>query len=204
MHLVVGLGNPGPQYAATRHNIGFRVVAHFAADHGIALDREAHRGVFGSGEVRCEDQAVAPVAVLQPQTFMNLSGDAVADAARALGLERADQVLVVTDDVDLPFGRIRLRMKGGAGGQRGLAHIIERLGTKEFPRLRFGIGRPPEGWVTSDHVLDAFSADEEARLPSRIQHAAAALTKAVCSGVPIAMNAFNRDAPEESEPGVNP
>ena len=203
MQLIVGLGNPGAQYAATRHNIGFRVVARFAADHGIALDQEAHRGVFGSGEARLEGHDAAPVAVLQPHTFMNLCGDAVADAAQALGLERAEQVLVVTDDVDLPFGRIRLRTKGGAGGQRGMAHIIERLGTKEFPRLRFGIGRPPEGWVTSDHVLDAFSADEEAELPGRIEHAAAALAHAVCAGVPIAMNAFNRDVSEPGE-GANP
>jgi PTH1 family peptidyl-tRNA hydrolase len=198
--LVVGLGNPGPQYARTRHNVGFRVVARFAADHGIALDREAYRGIFGAGEARLEGHPSVRVGVLQPHTFMNRSGDAVAEAARALGLEAPGQLLVATDDVDLPFGRIRLRAKGGAGGQRGLGHIIERLGTQEFPRLRFGVGRPQGGWQTSDHVLDAFSDEEEEVLIERIARAADAITWSVCAGVPLAMNEFNRELP--AEPGL--
>jgi PTH1 family peptidyl-tRNA hydrolase len=202
--LVVGLGNPGPQYAHTRHNVGFRVVARFAADHGIALDREAYRGIFGAGEARLEGHASVPVSVLQPHTFMNRSGDAVAEAARALELEAPGQVLVAADDVDLPFGRIRLRAKGGAGGQRGLGHIIDCLGTQEFPRLRFGVGRPQEGWETSDHVLDAFSEAEERVLAKRVARAADALTWAVCAGVSLAMNQFNRDPDEAPDAPDNP
>ena len=128
----------------------------------------------------------------------------VAAAARGLALEEPSQVLVASDDVDLPFGRLRLRGQGGAGGQRGLADIIEHLGTKAFPRLRFGVGRPHEGGETSDHVLDAFSESDERALEARIARAAEAIACAVCVGVPIAMNEFNREAGGEDAAAENP
>jgi len=135
--LVVGLGNPGPRYADTRHNAGVRVLERFARDEGIALDERRYASRFGSGRL-----AGAPglgVALLAPETFMNRSGDAVAAAIAELGLgDVAGNLLVVLDDVDLPFGRLRLRAAGGAGGHRGLADVIERLARQDFARLRFG------------------------------------------------------------------
>lgn len=198
MKLLVGLGNPGRRYARTRHNVGFRVVRRFAEVHGIVLDREDFEGVFGEGEVPDGAGGTVPVAVLEPHTFMNLSGDAVAAALAGLPVEDITRdLLVVLDDVDLPFGRLRIRHAGGAGGHRGLAHVIERLARKDFPRLRFGVGRPGLGYGTRDYVLQGFSRDEEARLGDLVARAADAVTTALTAGVETAMNRFNPD-PEAS------
>jgi PTH1 family peptidyl-tRNA hydrolase len=195
LKLVVGLGNPGRRYARSRHNAGFRVASRFAADHGIDLDREDFGGVFGRGPVACAGrEEPLDVAVLQPLTFMNLSGDAVAEAVASLPIPEPERdLLVVSDDVDLPFGRLRLRAAGGPGGQKGLAHIIERLGHRRFPRLRFGVGRPRAGTETADHVLEGFSRDEERELPALVARAAEAVALALCEGVENAMNQVNRD-----------
>jgi PTH1 family peptidyl-tRNA hydrolase len=192
--LVVGLGNPGKRYARTRHNVGWRVAERFAGDCGLRIDHDAHGGRFGQGTLRCGSGAL-DVGVLEPQDFMNLSGDAVAEALAALSIEdvRSD-LLVVFDDVDLPFGRLRLRPGGGAGGHRGLAHIIERLGRSDFPRLRFGVGRGPAGSDTAAWVLESFSPDEEAALPALVARAAQALAGALCDGIGAAMNVWNREA----------
>ena len=194
MKLVVGLGNPGSRYARSRHNVGFRVTSRFAANSGIALDREDFRGVFGRGRLGCAaGSAPLEVAILQPLTFMNLSGDAVAEAIASLPInDPGRDLLVVSDDVDLPLGRLRLRAGGGPGGQKGLAHIIERLGHQEFPRLRFGIGRPRAGTETRDYVLEGFSRDEERELPAQIARAAQAVTQSLCEGIPAAMNTVNQ------------
>ena len=191
--LVVGLGNPGPRYARTRHNVGWRVAEHFAADCGLRLDRDEHGGRFGQGRLRCGVRAL-DVGVLEPQAFMNLSGDAVAEALAALPVEDPhSDLLVVFDDVDLPFGRLRLRAGGGAGGHRGLTHVIDRLGRSDFPRLRFGVGRPQGDIETADWVLQAFAPDEEAALPELVERAARAVASALCDGIGAAMNAWNRD-----------
>lgn len=201
MKLVVGLGNPGRRYARSRHNAGFRVTSRFAADRGIALEREDFGGLFGRGCLACgADRPDLEVAVLQPLTYMNLSGDAVAEALASLPIERPQQdLLVVSDDVDLPFGRLRLRPAGGAGGQKGLAHIIERLGHRDFARLRFGVGRPRGGAATADHVLEGFSRDEERALPELVARAAEAVALALCDGVERAMNEVNRDPAAEDD-----
>lgn len=202
MKLLVGLGNPGRRYARTRHNVGFRVVRRFAELHGIALDREDFEGIFGAGELPDAAGGSVRVAVLEPHTFMNLSGDAVAAALATLPVEDASRdLLVVLDDVDLPFGRLRIRHAGGAGGHRGLAHVIERLGRRDFPRLRFGVGRPGLGYDTRDYVLQGFSRDESARLGSLVDRAAEAAATALTAGVETAMNRFNPD-PEASAPAA--
>ena len=127
MKLVVGLGNPGPRYADTRHNVGVRVLERFAREHGLALDARRFGSRFGSGWLAGGEPRLA-VALLAPETFMNRSGEAVAEAVAELGLaDVAGDLLVVLDDVDLPFGRLRLRAAGGAGGHRGLADVIVRL-----------------------------------------------------------------------------
>lgn len=194
MKLLVGLGNPGQRYLRTRHNVGFQVALRFAADHGIAVDQEEFDGLFGRGEILRGDGPPVPVGVLQPLTFMNLSGDAVAAALASLEIEDpASDLMVVYDDVDLPFGRLRIRHAGGPGGHNGLGHILERLGHQDVPRLRFGVGRPPAGLDTRDYVLEGFSGAERETLPERIGESADAVTLAFNAGVEAAMNRYNRD-----------
>lgn len=190
MKLVVGLGNPGPRYAATRHNVGFRIVDHFAATRGIALERERFGGRFGRGRLA----GGLDVGLLEPLTWMNRSGDAVLDALRRLPVgDPGENLLVVLDDVDLPFGRLRLRPRGSGGGHRGLDHVIARLGHGDFPRLRFGVGRPDAPIDTTDWVLMRFSSEEERVLEERVPAAADAVEAALVDGLPEAMNRFNRD-----------
>ncbi len=194
MKLVVGLGNPGREYAATRHNVGVRIVERLAERSGISITGRKFSGRFGRGRVAGVD-----VGLLLPETFMNLSGESVSEALRLLPVgDLPDDLLVVFDDVDLPFGRIRLRPSGSAGGHRGLADLIRRLGRDDIPRLRFGVGRPPHpGMSTADYVLQAFSKEEEARLVSRLGDAADAVETALAEGVRAAMDRFNRaEAPE--------
>jgi PTH1 family peptidyl-tRNA hydrolase len=197
--LVVGLGNPGPRYAESRHNVGFRVALAVAGAVGISFFDERFHGHWAEGLVggAASVDRQEPLGVLLPGTFMNRSGEAV---ARALGawpdLEPARDLLVVYDDLDLPLGRLRLRPRGGAGGHRGVADVIDRLGSKEFARLRFGIGRPlvsgeePRAEVV-DFVLDAFSEDEEALLSERIPLAAEAALAWCREGVVVAMDRYN-------------
>ncbi len=193
MKLVVGLGNPGLRYADTRHNVGVRVLERFACAHGLALDTRRFASRFGRGWLAGEG-AWLEVALLAPETFMNRSGEAVAEVIAELGLDDvAQDLLVVLDDVDLPFGRLRLRAAGGAGGHRGLGDVIERLARRDFARLRFGVGRPAAEQGTADHVLEAFSAAEQAVLPERTLRAARAVEAALRLGVAAAMNEFNRD-----------
>lgn len=188
MKLVVGLGNPGPEYAETRHNVGFRIVERLAERHGIALRRERRfHGLFGDGVVR----GVA-VGLLAPHTWMNLSGKAVVAAVDALPLgDLASDLVVVYDDLDLPFGRLRVRPGGSAGGHNGLADVQERLGRSDFPRLRFGIGRPTAGGDPVEYVLAPFDVAQRAALEARVALAADALEAILAEGVAAAMNRFN-------------
>ena len=186
MKLVVGLGNPGPQYAATRHNVGQRVVECLARDLGLALepgrDGRLARGRLGGVEL----------ALLQPGTFMNRSGGPVESAVRELSLtDRARDLIVVYDDLDLPTGRLRLRKKGGHGGHNGLRDVIARLGTRDFPRLRFGVGRPPPGVDPVDHVLSPFGEQERAEVDEGLAEAVEALRAFLADGMDAAMNRFN-------------
>ncbi len=193
MKLVVGLGNPGPRYLRTRHNVGFRIADCFAGGHAIGFGEERFSGVFGSGRV-----AEIEVALLKPLTFMNRSGSSVGAAVAALLVgDPSDDLIVVYDDLDLPFGRVRVRPEGGAGGHRGMEDVIERLATAGFARLRFGIGRPPEGEDPVAYVLTPFSSVEEDALVARIEDAARAVACVIQDGVVAAMNRFN--APPERD-----
>ena len=187
MKLVVGLGNPGPDYERTRHNVGFRIVERVAARHRIALRRESRlHALFGAGRV-----AGVEAALLEPQTYMNLSGRAVRAALDAHPIDPREDLLVVYDDLDLPFGRLRLRPSGGAGGHNGIADIAEQLGHDEFARLRFGIGRPPAGADPIGYVLAPFAPEEETQLPARLDAANDAIEWALAEGVARAMNRVN-------------
>ena len=191
---MVGLGNPGPEYEATRHNAGFRVVERVAARCGIALRREKRlHARAGAGCVAgCE------AVLLAPGTWMNRSGLAVEAALEAYGVDPAADLLVVYDDLDLPFGRLRLRPGGGAGGHNGLADVQERLGRSDFARLRFGIGRPPAGRDPIEYVLAPWDAEQAAQLDARIEAAADAVELTLREGVPRAMNLVNAAPAEDS------
>ncbi len=202
MKLVVGLGNPEARYAATRHNIGARIAAHFGADCGISLTADQFNGRFGRGRLERTGDAVSDplnVAILTPETFMNRSGDAVAAALRGLPVENVEEdLLMVVDDLDLPFGRLRIRPRGGSAGHRGIENVIERLGHGDFPRLRFGIGRPDAGLAPVDWVLQAFTEPEEAVLEQRIPLAAEAVSAVLVNGVVASMNQYNRDSESDA------
>jgi peptidyl-tRNA hydrolase, PTH1 family len=194
--LVVGLGNPGSKYADTRHNIGFRVVQCLAARH--AGDWQADRALQS---MLCRAEiAGKSVALLAPQTFMNRSGESVVAALdRWTGLEPSSDVIVVYDDLDLPTGRIRLRPSGGGGGHNGIGDILDRLETRDIPRLRFGIGHPGSSQGVVDWVLTAFADEEEEEiLPSAVEWAADALEAAIGQGVHAAMGRFNAARPDGS------
>lgn len=191
MQLVVGLGNPGPRYAPTRHNVGFRIVEALGERLGIALDEERYDGCLGRGALPGGE----PLALFQPLTFMNRSGGPVSQALRGLGIEDPQHSLFVAyDDVDLPFGRLRLRPAGSAGGHNGVGDIIAALDSREFARLRFGVGRPEGGGDTVEWVLGNFSPDESSRIPERLRTSAEAIEFALKEGVPAAMNRFNRES----------
>ena len=188
MVLLVGLGNPGSKYGRTRHNIGFRVAEQAAQAVGASLESTRWNAVVGQGRARTE-----PVAVLLPQTFMNLSGEPVGHAARFWKVEPAG-IVVVHDDLDLEFGRLQVKVGGGDGGHNGLKSLNQHLGSKDYVRIRFGIGRPPQGWDPSDYVLAKFDGDEENQLEELIPRAAQAAVTALGYGALAAMNQFNGKA----------
>lgn len=186
MKVVVGLGNPGKEYEGTRHNVGFRVVELLAREAGASFRR--------SLRVRARTCACAldgvKVLLVEPLTFMNLSGDAVAAAMRWHRAEPAD-LTVVYDDADLPTGALRIRPKGGPGGHNGMKSVIARLGTEDFVRVRIGVGRDPGGNGLVDHVLGEFSRGERPAVDEAVQRAAAAVRVLLREGTDRAMNQFN-------------
>ena len=187
--LVVGLGNPGDRYARTRHNVGFRVVDLLADRWGLT-----GAGRVRDGAARLEVQLSDPderVLLVKPMKYMNLSGGPVRAALRQTGADPAEDLLVVTDDVDLPLGRLRLRREGSAGGHNGLRDIIASLGSNEFNRLRVGIGRPGSSRVTVNHVLATFKPAERELATEAIAAAADAVELWLRDGIEAAMNEFN-------------
>jgi PTH1 family peptidyl-tRNA hydrolase len=186
VHLVVGLGNPGKKYAGNRHNVGFLAVEELRRRESLADFKEKFSGVWTKGEVGGKS-----IALLRPLTYMNLSGDSVQPAAAFLKAEPAE-IIVVHDELDLPFGEVRLKVGGGHAGHNGLRSIIERLGP-EFVRVRVGIGRPPAGFrgEVADYVLQDFDSAERAELPDVITRAIDAAMRVVAVGIAPAMNVTN-------------
>jgi PTH1 family peptidyl-tRNA hydrolase len=185
MQLFVGLGNPGPRYAETPHNAGFVVCDRFAARHRLPAPVAKYEGLFTRGKALGHD-----VGLLKPQTFMNLSGDSVAQALRYLPVEPPD-LIVIFDEMDIPSGRLRLRKSGGHGGHNGLRSIIERLGRQDFPRIRVGIGRPPAGHEPTGHLLNKVRAEERERFDATVNLAVDALDCFLEKGFEAAMNRYN-------------
>lgn len=185
VYLIVGLGNPGSRYAATRHNVGFQVVDQVSKTLGITLGKVKAKAIIGEG--RHDDKKVI---LAKPQTFMNLSGQAVSALARFYKVP-VENLLVIHDDLDLPLGTLRIRPGGGAGGQKGVLSIIEQLGTPEFARIRFGIGRPPGRMDPKDYVLQNFLPKEQELADFTILMARDAVISFVDAGVEITMNKYN-------------
>ncbi len=194
--LVVGLGNPGPEYAGNRHNVGFMAVDHLADRFG-----GAPWGSRWRGEATCVPIADAPVWLLKPATFMNASGIAVAAALADTGIP-LERLCVIHDDLDLPCGRLKVSHNRGAAGHNGIRSIIDTLDSKGFSRVRIGIGRPAPGCPVVEHVLGDFAADEQRAIAALLPVIAAAVETLVRFGVTAAMNRFNRAmaAPEASAP----
>ena len=185
MKLIVGLGNPGKRYERTRHNVGFLVIDWIAAQYKIAIEGIHCGALVGEGVLEGEK-----VVLAKPQTFMNRSGEPVANLAREYGLGNEDLV-VVNDDLDLPFGRIRIRPSGRAGGHRGLLSITDNLAGAPFERVRIGIGRPPEGMEAAQYVLEPFNEIESEQLAKVVQRAAESVACLVRDGIDRAMATYN-------------
>lgn len=194
MRLVAGLGNPGRQYAGTRHNVGFAIVDELAQRWKIdatRFDRDFEAQI-GDGTI-CGVRTL----LLRPMTYMNRSGRSVAAAQRFYKLP-LEAVLIVADDLDLPPGKIRLRAAGSSGGQRGLADVLAHLGTQDVARLRFGIGKVHRAG-TVDHVLSGFTPQEREAVEPAIRTAADAVECWIAEGITAAMNRFNRDRKDEDD-----
>ncbi len=191
VYLLVGLGNPGREYRDSRHNAGFMIIDRLAADLGVKLTRVQNRALTGSGVI-----GGAKIVLAKPQTFMNLSGEAVSGLVRFYKIPH-EKLLVIHDDIDLPFGVLRMRPGGGSAGQKGVQSIIERIGTQDFPRLRFGIGRPAGSKGGAGYVLNHFHAEEQKELPFLMDAAAAAARLFVSDGLEAAMNRYNGSLFEE-------
>jgi PTH1 family peptidyl-tRNA hydrolase len=197
MKLIAGLGNPGRQYAGTRHNVGFEVLDELARRHGLSFESAPADALMAKWRT---PDVPGGVILAKPLTFMNRSGFAVAELARYYRLEPHD-VLVIVDEVALELGRLRARARGSAGGHNGLKSVAEQLGTDEYPRLRIGVGRGDQRRDLADHVLARFEADERAVVDETVTRAADAVEMFVASGIAPVMNAFNRkdDAGENEE-----
>jgi len=192
--LIAGLGNPGPRYAHTRHNLGFWVVTALSARWGIPLDREKMEAVWGQGRVGAQR-----VILVQPQTYMNLSGRAVAALLRYFQLPPG-ALVVVHDDLDVPAGRLKLAFDGGAGGHKGVLSVAASLGTLDFYRVKVGIGRPPAGMAAEAFVLAPLAGAEEEILAEAAARAAAAVEVLLTGGLAAAQNRFHGTSPPALSP----
>jgi len=190
--LLVGLGNRGREYKANRHNVGFMIMDRLAARLGVSFSRLEHRALVTKASF-----AEARLILAKPQTYMNDSGIAVSALVNYYKIP-LQRLLVAYDDVDLPFGVLRLRASGGSAGQKGMKSIIERLGDQSFPRLRFGIGRPPGRMDAAAYVLQDFSRDETLLLPSLLDRAVEAILTFVESGIDQAMTLYNGTVDSEA------
>lgn len=182
--LIVGLGNPGREHRANRHNIGFMAVDRLAERYGISMGKVQNKAITGNGRIGAQS-----VILVKPQTYMNRSGDAVGPLARFYKVPPAN-VLVVYDELDLPFGSVRLREKGGSGGHNGMKSLINHLGS-DFPRLRLGIGRPPGRMPPSAWVLQDFGKDESETANAMLDTAVAAVETFLSDGINLAMTRHN-------------
>lgn len=185
MKLIVGLGNPGARYLFSRHNYGFMVLEKLAGDFDIPVGMSKFNSLYGKGLIKG-----IPVVMAKPQTFMNLSGEAVERFLHFFKIDPGD-LIVIHDDLDLPFGHMRIKRGGGDGGHRGIRSIIEHIDSPDFVRIRMGIGKPPVREAAEGYVLERFAEGEMKQLPEFVTRGSQAVVEVVSSGTQVAMNTFN-------------
>ena len=183
--IIVGLGNPGPEYVGTRHNAGFWCIDALANKHSIALKRRNKSTIVGEGEI-----GDLPVVLVKPRTFVNRSGAAISYLAARYATP-IDKLLIVCDDINLLPGRLRIRRKGSAGGHNGIKSVIEAAGSQEFPRLRIGVGRPPEGTGQIEHVIGPMDSQDREVVDEAVERATEAIECLLMEGIDEAMSRFN-------------
>lgn len=187
MYLIVGLGNPGRQYEATRHNMGFDTVDCLIEKHNVPQSGVKFNAMYGKGIIG-GDKAI----LMKPLSFMNLSGGPVRDMVNFFKIDPEKELIVISDDIDLEPGQLRIRKQGSAGGHNGLKDIIQKLGTQNFVRIKIGVGAKPQGWDLADHVLSRFPDSERKLVDEAIREAADAVEKIIAQGPDAAMNEYNR------------
>ena len=192
MYLIVGLGNPGRQYEATRHNMGFDVIDKLVEEYNVPQSGVKFNAMYGKG--RIEGQ---PVILMKPLSYMNLSGGPVRDMANYFKIDPETEMIVIYDDIDLEPGQLRIRKQGSAGGHNGIKDIIRQLGTEKFLRIKVGVGAKPKGWDLADHVLGRFSTEDRKLVDEAIEKAAKAVDIMISQGVDAAMNEYNRKVPAQ-------
>ncbi|HEX3045366.1 MAG TPA: aminoacyl-tRNA hydrolase [Bacillota bacterium] len=197
MFCFIGLGNPGPQYQRTRHNAGFLVIDQIARQTAIKINRRRFNGIYGIGSIGQEE-----VLLVKPLSYMNLSGQVAASFIADYKIP-LDRLLIIYDDMDLPFGTLRIKLSGSGGGHKGLTSIIHSIGANQIPRLRIGIGRPESGEGRGvhdeviDYVLTPFTSAEETLIPNILVYSAKAAIAFITNGPEFAMNHFNGPVPRE-------
>lgn len=187
MYIIVGLGNFAKEYSNTRHNIGFDVIDKLAEQENIAMLEKKHKALIGKGVVAGQKCILA-----KPVTFMNLSGESVRELIDYYKVDETTELIVISDDISLAVGQLRVRKKGSAGGHNGLKNIIAHLGHDSFIRIKVGVGEKPKGWDLADYVLGHFSAQERPVMNEAALRAADAIRTIITNGADVAMNEFNR------------
>ncbi len=191
MYIIVGLGNPGREYQNTRHNIGFDVIDKLAEEENIAVLEKKHKAIIGKGYVAGQKCILA-----KPHTFMNLSGESVRQLLDYYKADETDELIVISDDISLEVGGLRIRKKGSAGGHNGLKNIIAHLGHDNFIRIRMGVGEKPKGYDLADYVLGHFPSDERKIMDEAAKTATEAIRTIITQDADVAMNTFNRKKAE--------
>lgn len=187
MYIIAGLGNPGKEYENTRHNIGFDVIDRLAEEENIAVMESKHKALIGKGYV-----AGQKVILAKPQTFMNLSGESIREIVDYYKVDDTTELIVISDDISLDVGQIRIRKKGSAGGHNGIKDIIAHLGTQEFQRIRVGVGEKPKDYDLAAYVLGHFAAEDRKKVEEAIAQAADAVELMVQDRTDEAMNLYNK------------
>ncbi len=195
MYIIAGLGNPGREYENTRHNVGFCVIEKVAAKENIAVLEKRHKAIIGKGIIAGEKCILA-----RPQTYMNLSGESIRELVNFYKADEKSQLIVISDDVSLEPGQIRIRKKGSAGGHNGLKNIIANLGHDSFIRVKMGVGEKPAGWDLVDYVLGRFSPKDREAVDEAADRAADAVRMIIAKGPDAAMNHYN--GTKKSEKGA--
>lgn len=187
MYLVVGLGNPGREYEATRHNMGFDTIDHLVEDYNVPQGGVKFNAMYGKGRIGGQ-----PVILMKPLSYMNLSGGPIREMANYFKIDPETEMIVIYDDIDLDPGQLRIRKKGSAGGHNGIKHIIQQLGTQNFVRIKVGVGAKPKGWDLADYVLGRFDKDDRALVEEAQERACKAVELILTDSVDAAMNEYNK------------